>query len=64
MTVCVRQNTKLYIKKVSFTIYKLYPNRKMFKVMSDNHVPQAFSLDTWDANSNLNELTFRDGDYS
>lgn len=36
----------------------------MFKVLSDRHVPRGLSLHTWDANSNLNELTFMDGDYS
>lgn len=36
----------------------------MFKVVSDHHVPEAFSLDTWDADSNLSKLTYLDGDYS
>lgn len=36
----------------------------MFKVLSERHVPQDLSLDAWDANSNLNEPTFMDGDYS
>lgn len=63
MTVCICQNTELHVKK-GFTVYKLYLNKKMLKLLSDHHVPQASSLDTWDINSNFNELNLMDGDYS